>query len=59
MIKDNFLIRINDSSKDEILTQVTGNCSNPSLQDSYFNQKDIYNKKDFSYKRRSITKRQK
>ena len=42
--QDNFLIRINDSSKDEILTQVTGNCSNPSLQDSYFNQKDQYNK---------------
>ena len=43
--QDNFLIRINDSSKDEILTQITGNCSNPSLQDSYFNQKDEYNKK--------------
>ena len=43
--QDNFLIRINDSSKDEILTQVTGNCSNPSLQDSYFSQKDEYNKK--------------
>ena len=42
--QDNFLIRFNDSSKDEILTQVTGNCSNPGLQDSYFNQKDEYNK---------------
>ncbi len=43
--QDNFLIRINDSSKGEVLTQVTGNCSNPNLQDSYFNKKDVNNKK--------------
>ncbi len=43
--QDNFLIRINDSNKDQILTQITGNCSNPSLQDSYFNKKDLDNKK--------------
>ena len=43
--QDNFLIRINDSSKDQILTQITGNCSNPSLQDSYFNKKDENNNK--------------
>ncbi|WP_193741292.1 tetratricopeptide repeat protein [Prochlorococcus marinus] len=43
--QDNFLIRINDSSKDEILTQITGNCSNPSVQDSYFNKKDVNNNK--------------
>ena len=43
--QDNFLIRINDSSKDEILTQISGNCSNPSLQDSYFNKKELNNNK--------------
>ncbi len=42
--QDNFLIRINDSSNDIILTQITGNCSNPSLQDSYF-KKDVNNNK--------------
>ena len=39
--QDNFLIRINDSGKDQILAQITGNCNNPDLHDNYFNKKDI------------------
>ena len=36
--QDNFLIRINDSGKDQILAQITGNCSTRDLHDSYFNK---------------------
>ena len=37
--QDNFLVRIKDPSKDLILAQVSGNCENPGIQESYFNEK--------------------
>ncbi len=35
--QDNFLIRIKDPTKDLIVAQISGNCENPKIQDSYFN----------------------
>ena len=54
--QDNFLIRINDSGEDQILAQITGNCSNPDLHDSYFNKKDINKEKITSIRREVLPK---
>ena len=37
--KDNFLVRIKDPSKDLILAQVSGNCQNSGIQETFFNEK--------------------
>ena len=39
--KDNFLLRIKDPSKDLIFAQVSGNCKNPEIQESFFNENVI------------------
>ena len=40
---DNYLIRMKDNNN--VLAQITGNCTNPNLQDKYLNNESKYSKK--------------
>ena len=40
---DNYLVRVNEENK--VLAQITGNCSNPNLQDKYLNNEPLNSEK--------------